>query len=263
MARQPKRMSRKELRQPDEVQVALKGLWDWIEEHWKLLVAAAGGLILIGVASTVIGGMQDSSRQEDAEALRAALEPLMAPVGEEDPLEGAPMPEMERFETAEGARAAAAERLAVFLEENPDSDVAPAARLAMAAVGGEAPEASVERLGQWIQEHEDLSLVTAARLVLADAQARAGSTEDAIATYRQVAEAQTGLLKAQALMAIGDLRNPLVVDGGDAAGAREAYEAAREALGPRPEAAPGDMLAASFGEPYLYGALDDRLALLQ
>ena len=62
-------------------------------------------------------------------------------------------------------------------------------------------------------------------------------------------------------MAMGDLVNPLVAKPGDAAKAREHYEAAKKALGPKPAVSADDVFA-SFSEPYLYSELDNKLALL-
>ena len=55
MAKKSKRMTREELRQPDEVQMALKGMWDWIEAHWRTLAAGGVALLVAGAVTASLG----------------------------------------------------------------------------------------------------------------------------------------------------------------------------------------------------------------
>ncbi len=99
-------------------------------------------------------------------------------------------------------------------------------------------------------------------MAIAQAKERAGDREGAKAAYTKVTELGTGLMRGLALLAIGDLDNPLAHDGGDAAAAKEAYTRAKAELPPRPAATPGDLLGAAFGTPYTHAEIESRLALL-
>lgn len=258
MAKRPKRMSKKELQQPDEVQVALKGLWDGLEKYWRYLVAGAAALVVLGGIGTLVASLQESSRQETADELSKALAPLASPIGE-PPADPAALPAgTETFESIEAARKAASERLAAFLAEHEGGDVAKAATFLRSALD----PAGVAALEGFLAEEPDHVLAPAGWMAIAEAKAKAGERDAALATYRKVADAATGTLKAMALLAAGDLQNPLAVEGGNAAEAKKAYEEAKAALLPRPEASPGDLLGAAFGEPYAYAEIGKRLALL-
>lgn len=100
-----------------------------------------------------------------------------------------------------------------------------------------------------------------ALMALGGQQAASGDVSKASATYQRVADSTNGATKALALMALGDLVNPLVVSPGDAGKAREHYAKAKEALGAKPAVSADDVFA-SFSEPYLYSELDNKLALL-
>lgn len=262
MAKQPKRMSRKELKQPDEVEVALKGMWGFIERYWRVMVGAAVALLVVGAATTIMGRMSKSTQEEQAAALQKALVPLSSPIGEQAP-ESQQVAGQETFATAAAARKAASERLNAFVAEHPESTKAEAIALLQASLGADGAAADPAALTAWLGANADSSLVAVAQFQLAQSQERAGQKAEAMATYRKVADASQGVVKAMALMAIGDLNNPLAQGAGDANAAREAYTAAREALGTRPKADPDDILALSLGQPYIFAELDTKLALLE
>lgn len=261
MAKQPKRMSRKELKRPDEVEVALKGMWGFIERHWRVMVGTAVALLIIGAATSIFGRMQKSSRESEAAGLQKALLPLSSPIGEEAPaaqkIEG-----QEVFPTAAAARKASSERLATFVSEHPDALKSSGIALLQASLGADGTAADPAALQKWLADNAKSSLAAVAHFELAQTQERAGQQAEALASYRAVADGSEGIVKAMALMAIGDLHNPMAGGSGDANAAREAYTAARDALGPRPQANPDDILALSLGQPYIFAELETKLALL-
>lgn len=262
MAKQPKRMSRKELKRPDEVEVALKGMWGFIERHWRVMVGAAVALLVIGAATSIFGRMQKSDQESEAAALQKALVPLASPIGEEAPA-AQKIADQEVFPTAAAARKASSERLTAFVAEHPDALKSNGIALLQASLGADGTAADPAALQKWLADNEKSSLVPVARFQLGQSQERAGQKSEALASYRAVADGSEGIVKAMALMAIGDLNNPMAGGTADANAAREAYTAAREALGPRPQANPDDILALSLGQPYIFAELQTKLALLE
>lgn len=263
MAKKLKRMTKEELRAPDEVQVKLQGLWTWIESYWRHLAAFAGVLVVGGAAATVMDNNAQVEIHADADALGAALAPLSAPVG--DAPAGVEVdPDEKRYETRAAALEAANTAIASYMGSRPNSTAQVALSALAPAVASQAGDAkgAADKLSAWVTANPSSSLQASALHALAEARAASGDTTGAIEAYRNMALQSEGALKALAFMAMGDLQNPLSVKGGDATKARTAYEEASKALGPRPNTPPGDIYAA-LTEPYLYAEIENRLALLQ
>ena len=53
-------MTKEELRAPDEIEVALKGFWEKLYGHRKLIIIGVGALVAIGIVSWVIGASKRS-----------------------------------------------------------------------------------------------------------------------------------------------------------------------------------------------------------
>ncbi|MEC9072306.1 MAG: hypothetical protein VX938_08015 [Myxococcota bacterium] len=260
MAKKQKRMTLEELRRPDDIQVALKGLWDWIENNWRLMVGVGVVMVVGGGASTVMGDMAREDSHKIADQVTQAMKPLTAPVGDAPAAAPATDVDEERFQDRAAALTEAQTRLATFATDNPGHEGA--AALELLSISLSQGDDTGDKLRQWLGANDSSNLGETALHALAEAQHRAGDVAAAIATYTQLAERSRGGLKAMAWMAIGDLQNPMALPkGGDSAMARKAYEQATKALGPRAVAAPGDLYA-SLSAPYLYAELDARLALL-
>ncbi len=258
MAKKQKRMTRKELREPDAVEQVLSGWWVHLERYWKVVIAGTFGLLIAGGATSVYNSQVVSQEGEVADAMAAALYPLNAPLGDPDPSAPEYAKDFERFQDAEAAKAAGVERIQTFLTENADAALVPSIRVLKAAISSD-PNAALTELEAGVAEGHTMratSLMNLGRVQIA-----AGKRDEAAATYAKIAESSNGAIKALALMTLGDLQNPLVNDKGDAAKAREHYTKAKEALGPKPQADADDVFA-SFSEPYLYSELDNKLALL-
>ena len=260
MAKKQKRMSRKELRQPDQVQVALSGWWDRLEQHWRLLVAGGLALLVAGIGSSVYKRSAVADAQSRAEMLRSALDPLTAPLGEIEADAPDYVKSIERFDDRAAARAAALERLNTVSADANESVTG--IKTLLTGVLTPADDANgAAALKDAAADAALAPLHTGIQFALAQRQAGAGDLDAAMETYKALASQSTGMTKAMALMAQGDLKNPLVVDGGDGAQAKTLYESAQAALGPRPKTDPNDIFA-TLSEPYIYGALERKLALL-
>jgi hypothetical protein len=253
-------MSRKELRQPDQVQVALAGWWDRLEQHWRLLAAGALALLVAGVGSSVYKRSAAADLQSRAEVLRNAMEPLTAPTGEMEADAPDYVKSIERFDDRAAARSAALERLNAVNTDG-DASVQPIANLLRGVLTPTDDANGSTALADASSSDALAPLHTSIQFALAQRQAGSGDTAAAAKTYEALAAQSTGVTKAMALMAQGDLHNPLVVEGGDGAKAKSLYEGAQEALGPRPPIDPSDIFA-TLSEPYIYGALERKLALL-
>lgn len=265
MAKKPKRMTRKELREPDEVQVALKGLWDWLERHWRLLAGAGLAVLAVGAATTVMGSMAEDASFEQADALRDALAPLTAPVGDPPPGAAAQADgNVTRYPDRAAAVSTAIERLDGYVASQPDAPGVNVAKIlpsTLRATGSD-PAAAAQEIAAWLAANPGHLLEQSAMHALAEAHARAGSRSEALAAYQDLANRSSGLIRAIALMAVGDLQNPLAHPDGDHAKALTAYKEAQAALGPRPPRDAADIFAA-LSEPYIYAEMDSRLALLE
>ena len=79
MAKKPKRMSRKELRQQSELDKALVTLFEKVWQFRLHLVIGCAGLLGVGALFMVVGKVQTSSAREEALALRESMAPLTAP----------------------------------------------------------------------------------------------------------------------------------------------------------------------------------------
>jgi len=260
VAKKQKRMTRQELREPDKVEQVLSKWWVRLEQYWKMLVAGCLGILVAGAATSVYKEQAKASSAEVANAVAEAVYPLTAPVGEADPNAPDYAKAFERFPDAAAARAAGDGRLSAFLSAHGQADIAGAVGILQASISDD-PTAAMGTLEAAANDPKQTPFQPTALMALGRRQAAAGDVAKATQTYQALAEKTSGATRALALMAIGDLSNPLVTSPGDAAKARESYMKAREALGPKPAVSVDDVFA-SFSEPYLYSELDNKLALL-
>lgn len=256
-------MTKEELRAPDEVEVALKGFWDKLYQHRKLMLVGLGGLVALGIALWVIGMTKRSGIESRAADLHEATKAIGAPVGPEPVLDPriAKLPRPPRFEN-EGARIAAAnDALGKFMGERGGDDAAKL--VAFAAMNaklnkGDAAGALAD-VEAWLAQNGDSIARPVALDLKARAQAAAGQKDAAIATLDELSKAVGGTLRAAALARIGDLQNPVLAGGaGDAAKAKSAYEAALAALPPEEP----DQMSMLTGKPGLRGKIENNLGLL-
>jgi predicted negative regulator of RcsB-dependent stress response len=269
VAKTKKRMSKKELRAPDRFEESLDRAWKRVEPHGKTIAIALVLALVVAVGLAIVGWMRGEAKQEIANAQRVALAPMTVPIvtpedaPAADPEQPRPAPRGEIYASRKDALEAAQDRLAKFLSASGDADGVAAMKFAEAITKiplGKAADAATA-LEAWLAANPDTPLTTSALDHLALAQVAAGQLDKARATYAKLAEQASGLGRAMALTALGDLSNPLIVTGGDPAAARTHYEAAKKALGPKPEAG-ADLIAMVIEQPYLYAELDTKLAAL-
>lgn len=251
-------MSKQELREADAVEEVLTGWWIHLERYWKMLVAGCIGLLIAGGASSLYNTQAVTQDSAVSDAMETALYPLSAPIGDADPSAPEYAKAFERFADTDAARAAGTERIGTFLGAHSDAKVAPAVRALQGSLMADDTAAIAELESAAGTEG---AFQATAMMNLGRRQSAAGQGDKAAATYQKLAESSTGAIRALALMAMGDLQNPLVNAPGDATKAREHYTKAKEALGPKPAVSADDVFA-SFSEPYLYSELDNKLALL-
>lgn len=259
------RMSKQELRAPDEVEVALRGFWEKLYKYRKLALAGVVVLVAAGVAVWVIGKTQRAGVENRSDALREATAAIGAPIGPE-PVQNprlASLPRPPRFDD-EGARIAAANTsLTKFLGDHSGEPVSQLVRLAAANAKlnqGDAAGALADVEG-WLGDFGSSLAVPVALELKARAQVAAGKLDDAKGTLDALSKAVgPGTLKALALTDLADLDNPVLHDGGDPAKAKASYEAALAALPPEPE---DDQPTLSImGKPGLLGRIENHLGLL-
>ncbi|TNF37681.1 MAG: hypothetical protein EP329_02520 [Deltaproteobacteria bacterium] len=254
-----KRMSKEELNAPDEIEVALANFWDKLVKFKKPIIGAVVGLVAIAIVLWVVGASSRSSAESRAEAMRTAVAPLRGSVGEPDPSEATiPGPKPERFADEAAQVAEAKKRLAAYVGEYGSDDSMQLVSLADANLlldSGDAAGAATA-IEQWLAKYPE----SPAKVVGLELKARAltakGERDAAIAAWQAVAAAATGELKADALRRAGDLQNPVLTEGGDAAKAKAAYDEALAALGDAPED------AGLLGPQGLRGDIKNRLDLL-
>ncbi len=258
-------MTKEELRAPDEVEVALKGFWEKIYKFRKVLLGGVAALLAIGIVIWVVGAMRRSAADADALTLYQATRAVGADVGPEETLDTrlAKLPRPPRF-ADEGTRLEAAnEQVSKYLADNGGDAGAKLAALTLANVKlnkGDAAGALTD-VEKWLGDNADSPAVLFATELKARAQVAAGEREKAIATLEGLAKAASGLLKAELLIRIGDLHNPVLNNGqGDAAQARTAYLEAQKALPPVVEEE--DKLSSLTGKPGLRGQLENKLGLV-
>ena len=238
-----KRMSKKELKEikaPDKFEVAIKRGWDALNKYRTAIIGSIVLLVGGGIAWSLARSATKAGAETRAEAFRSAMDPFVAPVGEPPKDEKKPpayAPKEERFADETAAMEAAKKRLAEFRQEYGSDNIDQAAELAEGSVllrQGKSEEAA-KVFEAWLQSNSSSPFKPVAQKRLSEAYANMGKIDKAKATLKELATGSSGLLKALALVALGDLNNPLVVAGADAAQARKDYEAAQELLGAKPE----------------------------
>jgi predicted negative regulator of RcsB-dependent stress response len=262
VAKKQKRMSLKELKSPDEIDVKLQEFWQRLMRHRKVLLAGCAAILVLGAGTSLFSSMSEEASDAQAQALTTALAPLTAPVGADAE---ANIPEnsrvdVETYADNAAAVAEAAKRLDAYSQEFNDSEVGDLYRAMVALAAGDGAKAT-SGLETWLAAHPDTSLKMPLTDALARAKAVDGDVDGASAAYQTIADSSNGMAKALALMAIGDLNNPLAVANGDVAKARTSYEQALALMGGGSEADSDDPLAA-YSKSYLEADLTAKLALL-
>ena len=255
-----KRMTKEELAAPDEIEVALSGFWEKLAKYKNYVFIGVGVLIAIGVVFAIIGMSSRASADERALAMRTAVGPLAAYVGEVNPqIAALPGPKPEQYADEAARSAEAKKRLEAYVAERSGDDARELLDLALAQqklAAGDAAGAA-EAAKAWLTTYPESAAKLAGLELAARALTAKGDKDAAVAAWKALAAATTGELKAQALRQVGDLHNPVLAGSGDAAQAKAAYDEALTALGPAPAASPIE-----FAPAGLRGEIKNRLDLL-
>lgn len=256
-------MTKEELRAPDEIEVALKGFWEKLYGHRKLIIIGVGALVAIGIVSWVIGASKRSGIESRAVAVRDASLAIGAGIGPDevkDP-EIAKLPRPPRFADEAARVTASNEALAKFMAERGGDDAAELVAIAAANAKlnkGDAAGALADAEA-WLAAHAKSPALPVALELKARAQAAAGQNDAAVATLDELSKQVGGTFKAEILTRLGDLQNPVLNDGkGDAAKAKTAYQAALATL--PPDAEPDKLQIG--GKQGLRGTVENRLGLI-
>lgn len=258
MAKRKRRMSKEELAAPDQFELILVKVWDALVKFRVFIIGGVAALVVLGVVLWIVNATSAGSAKARSLALREGTAALSAEVGPaESPDLQAPGPKPLRFDD-EAQRLGAIEKgLSAYVAEYGSDDSRELVDLTLADVKmakSDAAGALVD-VEAWIAKYPKSAIMP----VALELKARALSVTDpakAIDAWNALAGATVGELKAEALRQAGDLQNPILHDGGDAAKAKAAYEAALAALGPAPEQTD------PFGTVGLRGDIDNRLKLL-
>lgn len=254
-----KRMTRSELRQPDEVMSKLEQVFEQMAQYRVLILGGIGALLVVAIGLSVMQSVSASGARkvssEFAKVLRTANAPIVAK-GEE-PL--VPLPAGTRsFETEEARAKAALEKLQAFSKEHGGGEIGKTASVLEAATRFDLGEhqAAVDALTAYLQASPDSPLAPVIHHQLGIAHSQLGRASEATAHYQKLAEQGDWWFQAQGHMSLGDLVSPLVrADGAQKDKALASYKAALEAL-PKE----GGQVAA---QRFLKEELEKRVALLQ
>lgn len=266
MATHPKRMSRKELKQQDEVMTSLQRVYEWLRRYRLHLIVGALALVAALLAASGISGWMESSQRDVAVAFDEAYAPVVATVAPnpaEEPLDAPPEALAEAaddtFATEEERTAAAVQRLDAFLSEHDGSPLADEASLGLAAVRfqqGQYDKAA-SLWAQFLDERDDSPIAPFVAEELGLAAAQQKKFDEASKWFGRLIESSSPYFKALGHLHLGDLANPKVPSDApkDKAKAKAAYEQGLAALrgGERRVAAP---------EQWLEDSLERKLALL-
>ncbi len=224
---------------PDVVEEQLWSLSDWMEEHWRPVVAVLGGVTLlwgaVGLFQMYSASSERSSALETAPVFAALNQPVYEPpegqVGEDPNKPVGPTYGSEK------------ERADAVLKAAGASPGELVALLAGAAKGRKGDWAGqLKAVDAALATHGDGPMGAALQQQRAAALTALGKHAEAAAAWAKVlAAAQTKVAKALANVRIGDLHNPTV--GGkaaDAAKAKAAYSAAMKVLAGKDGKAPSD-----------------------
>jgi tetratricopeptide (TPR) repeat protein len=263
MAAKQKRMTKEELRAPDEVEVVLGTFWESLYNYRKALIGGVIALLALGIVLWFVGRSNDSAKATVGDALADALKPVGASTGEEPAwyatLDRVPKPP---HYADEATRASAADvALAEYAQKHADHGSVELVELARAQLALRKGDhaAALTAADAWLQKYTSSPAVPLVHDLKARALLAAGRHDDALAAWQAASNLVGGALKAHFLTEIGDLQNPAIYPGrGDAAKAVASYKQAIGLLPPSPPPAiPG--MPAQGPRP----VLEARIALIE
>ena len=235
MARKIKRMSRKELRETDQVMSKLEGFYDKLRKYrMHLLLGVVGLFVLLFVISGLLS-WRVSSAQGVVDAFDPAYRALTARVI--PPQDLADIPGRKRdlgevFPTDADKARVATERVNAFLADNGGTALGNTAALGLAGI--QVDQSDWEKAAQGMQAyleaepHSPVAPYVMETLGLLALQR--GKSDEASTWFNKLVELGSPYYQALGHSHLGDLANPRFGATGDAAAAKKAYETALSAL---------------------------------
>ena len=231
--RKQKRMSKEELRTPDQVEAFLNKLWERVTQYKTIIFIALAVFVGGGIAYTLYERSENEKLEATATELRGVFDPLVSPIVA-DQETGVQIKETlgTNAYTDRKLQLEAAQKGAdAFLSNNPDAKAVGSVNFVKAsahAAMGNAKQGA-EELAAWIDANKDSVLGFSAMMQLGDAQVASGQVSEARGTYQKVIDGspEGSLAQAMAHTRLGDLSNPLMSDKGNSADAVKSYEAAQ------------------------------------
>ena len=232
--RKNERMSKEELRAPDQVEAFLNKWWERVTKHKKVILTAIGLFVAAGVAYTFYERAEEAKQEETATALRGVFDPLVSPIVPDEEA-GTQMREglgtnayLDRKTQLEAALKGAD----AFIEGNAGAQAVNSVKFVKAsarAVTGD-PKAGAQELAAWLEENQESVLRFSAMIQLGVAQLASGQQDAAKTTFKKIHDdsPEGSLAQAMALTRLGDLSNPMMTESGNSAEALKSYEAAQK-----------------------------------
>lgn len=265
MAKQ-KRMTKAELRAPDEVEVVLQNIWDRLLAHWKVIAGAVAVLLVGGIVFSIMGSSSQSSKEANSLALYDATRAIGGSTGEEPqlPPELGDLPMPPHFDSEEARVGRVESDLKAYLDANKGSAANEVALIAYANAQLNANKAddALTTVKTWLEQYANSPAEPLVRELKARIELSKGERDSALKTLNALAADSKGHFKGKILAQIGDLQNPSLNNNGegDAEAAKKAYE---EALKVIPEGDGGmDSFSIIAGKPGLRGRIEARMGLL-
>lgn len=194
---------------PDQVMTTLATTYGWLGKYKLHIVILVGAVFAVLLAISGIASLLESRTAARGAEFEEAFKVTRATVGEEKPANSKDL----HFNTVAEKNDAFASKLADFVEQYKDTDIALAASIELGAVQveqGKNDEAMANlTLGTNNEAYASFEVVIVERLGIAALQA--GKIEEAQTHFQAMKEKATApVLKARATIHLGDMANPLV-----------------------------------------------------
>lgn len=256
-----RRMTREELRKPDEVMGGLQRGFDWLTRY-RFAILGAAGLVVVVVAGYSIWQAVSSKNAHAVssdfdKALTAATAPVI-PEGEDVP-ESLTTLGIPTFKTSEAKFQAAVKEIEAFLQEHGGSDLASLAKALEGAAKFDLDQfqAAVDDVSAYLSENPETPVALVLHEELGLAYAALGKDSEATEHFAKLGEATDWWFKVQGHMHTGDLYSPLMRKQG--AAKDKAVAAYKEALA----AIPTEPAELPEAPRFLKEELEKRISLLQ
>jgi hypothetical protein len=136
------KMTRKEMKGPDEFLAATQEFWDWVIENRRPISLAAAGVLGLGLSVALASWGLENRHHERGALLSRALEAASKPVVNATNPSTTPPGEREFYDNEEEKMKVAREALQKAIDEDPSSEAGLTATLRLAKLLADAPRAA-------------------------------------------------------------------------------------------------------------------------